>query len=91
MKKILYNPPAFFMLVALIVTICVVLIPLIVRSVKDSQVKKGLAAGRVCSACGEEAVRLVPAADRPYYYYCEKCFDAEYGNVPTATFPGLFD
>lgn len=82
MKKILYNPAAFFMLIVLIVTICVVSIPFIVRFVKESNTKS-IVDGHLCCMCGDEATNAVGISK----FYCADCYDKEYGDVPIA--PGF--
>lgn len=77
MKKILSNPPAFFMLIVLIVTICVESIPFIVRFINQSNTKS-IVDGHICCICGEEATNAVGISK----FYCDACYDKEYGDVP---------
>ena len=77
MKKILSNPPAFFMLIVLIVTICVVSIPFFIRYAEESNAKS-LTDDKICCVCGDEATNNVGISK----FYCADCFDKEYGNVP---------
>lgn len=77
MKKIFSNPAAFFMLIVLIVTICVVSIPFIVRSIKESNTKS-IVSGHICCVCGNEATNTVGISK----FYCADCYDKEYGDLP---------
>ena len=77
MKELLSNPIAFFMLIVLIVTICVVSIPFINRSIKESNAKS-IVDGHICCMCGEEAINSVGTSK----FYCAECFDKEYGDLP---------
>ena len=77
MKKILSNPIAFFMLIVLIVTICVVSIPFINSCVKESN-RKSIVDGHICCKCGDEATKSVGISK----FYCTDCYDKEYGDLP---------
>lgn len=77
MKRILSNPAAFFMLIVLIVTICVVSIPFIVRFIKESSTKS-IVDGHICCICGDEATNTVGISK----FYCADCYDKEYGDLP---------
>lgn len=77
MKKIISNPIAFFMLIVLIVTICVVSIPFINRSIKKSNTKS-IVDGHICCMCGDKATKSVGVRK----FYCTNCYDKEYGELP---------
>lgn len=77
MKRIFSNPAAFFMLIVLIVTICVVSIPFIVRFIEESNTKS-IVDGHICCMCGAEATDAVGISK----FYCADCYDKEYGDVP---------
>ncbi len=77
MKKILANPIAFFVLIVLIVTICVVSIPFINRTIKESNTKS-IAEGYLCCVCGKEATNSAGTSK----FYCADCYDKEYGDLP---------
>ena len=81
MKKILSNPAAFFMLIVLIVTICVISIPFIVRSVKLSNAKS-FYDSKICCMCEKDATKNMGLSK----FYCDDCFYQEYGDVPVHQF-----
>lgn len=85
MKKILSNPVAFFMLIVLIVTICVVSIPFINRAINESNTKS-IVDGHICCMCGEEATNSVGISK----FYCAECYDKEYGDLPVYRGPSPF-
>ena len=76
MKKILSNPAAFFMLIVLIVTICVVSIPFIVHFINDLNTKSFFD-DHYCCVCGAEAANYAECK-----YYCTTCFNNKYGDLP---------
>ena len=84
MKKILSNPAALFTLIVLIVTICAIAIPFIVRSIEESSAKS-IVDRHICCICGKEATNSVGISK----FYCAECFDKEYGDLPVYRGPSV--
>ncbi len=70
------NPTAFFMLIAFLVFLCVLLAPIIAKDVEDSKTPPSLVEGKICSMCGKKATHYAGK------FYCEDCLDKEYKDAP---------
>ena len=72
------------MLLVLIVAICLASIQYLVHSAKKSNTKSFFD-GKACCMCGDEATKNM-GLDK---FYCDDCFDKEYGDLPIKSGPAF--